>query len=198
MISALLQEPGAWLDAGVSHLPGNIGVVARRFWLRRRLAACGDAAVIGAGTLVIAPAHIRIGHHFSCWRHCTIAAPHLGNVVIGDHVSLNANVYINAGCDGRISIGSHVLIGPNVVLRSSDHQTAEASRLIRSQGHVPGTIVIEDDVWLAANVTVVGGVTIGRGAVVGANAVVTRDVAPFTIVGGVPAKPIGHRGGAPT
>ena len=54
-------------------------------------------------------------------------------------------------------------------------------------------IVIGDDVWIGANVTVVGGVTIGRGAVVAAGAVVTKDVFPYSIVGGVPAKHLRYR-----
>jgi galactoside O-acetyltransferase len=64
------------------------------------------------------------------------------------------------------------------------------------QGERRGPIVVGDDVWIGANATVLRGITIGRGAVVGANSVVTRDVAPFSIVGGVPARVIGHRGGA--
>lgn len=56
-----------------------------------------------------------------------------------------------------------------------------------------GRIVIGNDVWLGANVVVVANVSIGDHAIVGAGAVVTRDVEPWTIVGGVPARPIGKR-----
>jgi galactoside O-acetyltransferase len=64
---------------------------------------------------------------------------------------------------------------------------------IRLQGHDAGTIVIEDNVWLAANVTVVGGVRIGRGSVIAAGAVVTSDIEPYSIAGGVPARLIRRR-----
>ncbi len=63
-----------------------------------------------------------------------------------------------------------------------------------SQGHQPGTVIIEDDVWIGANCVITPDVRIGRGAVIGAGAVVTRNVAPYTIAGGVPAREIGRRG----
>jgi acetyltransferase-like isoleucine patch superfamily enzyme len=76
------------------------------------------------------------------------------------------------------------LVALNVVLRTSDHITTSLDKLIREQGHQPGEIFIEDDVWLGANVIVTGGVRIGQGAVVAAGAVVTDDVEPYSIVGG--------------
>lgn len=192
-MKSIQRELRAWLDALVSALPGAVGRRLRAAWYGRTLAALGPGGSFGPGVLVIGGPRIRIGARFSCWRSCTLAACENGVLVIGNNVSLNANVYVNA-CGGRISIGHDVMVGPNVVLRSSDHVTADRDTLIRLQGHTAEEIVIDDDVWLAANVTVVGGVHIGRGAVVAANAVVTRDVAPFTIVGGVPARPIGVRG----
>ena len=66
------------------------------------------------------------------------------------------------------------------------------------QGHVPGTVRIGEDVWIGANCVITPDVSIGRGAVVGAGAVVTRDVEPLAVVGGVPARVIGRRGGART
>jgi galactoside O-acetyltransferase len=109
-------------------------------------------------------------------------------------VALNTNVHINASVGGRIVIGDDVLMGPNVVLRASDHRFDLTDVPIRAQGHDAGEIHIADDVWLGANVTVVRGVRIGRGAVVAAGAVVTRDVPPFSVVGGVPARMLRSRG----
>lgn len=143
--------------------------------------------MFGSRLLVIGGNNIRIGDGFSCWRQCTLAACADGVLDIGHHVSLNANVYLNA-CGGRITVGNDVLIGPNVVLRASDHRFSRNDVLVRLQGHVEGVIVLEDNVWLGANVVVVGGVTIGNGAIVAAGAVVTSDVPSGAVVGGVPAR----------
>ena len=67
--------------------------------------------------------------------------------------------------------------------------------LIRDQGNISGEIIIEEDVWLATNVTVLAGVRIKRGSIVAAGAVVTHNVEPYTIVGGVPAQIIRKRVG---
>ena len=114
-----------------------------------------------------------------------------GVLEIGDFVSLNTNVHIGAS-GGRIIIGSNVLIGPNVVIRAADHG-ASRTEIIRNQTHVGGDIVIEDDVWIAANAVILKNVRLGKGCIVGAGAVVTKDVEPYAIVGGVPARKISER-----
>lgn len=191
--SRIGREVIAWWTALVSDCPGAAGYRLRRWWFGRELAALGPGAVIGPHVLIHAPERIRIGRDFSCWRQTTLSASAGGDLQIGDRVSLNTNVLINAASGGRIVIGSDVLIGPNAVFRASDHAFATRTKPIREQGHTAGEIVVEDDVWIAANVTLVGGVRIGRGAVVAANAVVTRDVEPYSVVGGVPAAKIAMR-----
>lgn len=177
------------------HVLQAVGSRVRRFWYRPQFQSVGVAPVFGSALLVGGGDRIVIGSHFSCWRQCTLAACDDGEIVIGDHVSFNANVYVNACGKGTIRIGNDVLIGPNVVMRSSDHLFTDPTTLIRLQGHAAGAIVIEDDVWLAANVVIVGGVRIGRGAIVAAGAVVTTDVPPGAVVGGVPAKLLKMRPG---
>ncbi len=195
-MTAFARELLAMIEALVNAWPGGTGYRARAWYFRRRLRHLGPQAVIGPGLQIIGPGHVAIGRGFSCWRYCTLAACDDGVIEIGDRVSLNANVYINACVGGRIVLGDDVLIAPNVVLRSSDHVTEDVERPIKQQGHRAREIIVEGDVWLGANVTVVGGVRIGRGAVVGAGAVVTRNVEPYMIVGGVPARPIRARGPA--
>jgi acetyltransferase-like isoleucine patch superfamily enzyme len=97
--------------------------------------------------------------------------------------SFGERVFINQGCFfldyGGITIGDRVLVGPRVTLSTAGHPV-EVDERLEFITHAP--IVIEDDVWIAAAVTVSPGVTIGRGSVVGAGAVVARDVPPLSVV----------------
>lgn len=132
----------------------------------------------------------RVGENLNIFSNVVIERP--------DLIKMGKNVYINHGCfidasQGEIEIGNNVLIGPYCVLRAADHVFSNPDIPILKQGHEPGKIVIEDDVWLAANVTVLPNVRIGKGSVIGAGAVVTKDVEPFSIAAGVPAKKIGTR-----
>jgi len=119
------------------------------------------------------------------------------NVLIRSNVSITvgANTTINRNCCilAKVKIGKNCSIAPNVVIVGSNHLFKDASRSIKSQGSELKGIIIEDDVWIAANVTVLDGVTIGEGAVIAAGAVVNKSVPAFSIVGGVPAKIIGQR-----
>ena len=104
------------------------------------------------------------------------------NTVIGERV------FINMGCkfqdQGGIFIGEGSLIGHNVVLATLNHLEDPAKRA----GMQSASIRIGKNVWIGSNSTVLQGVTIGDGAIIAAGAVVTKDVAPMTVVGGVPAK----------
>lgn len=101
---------------------------------------------------------------------------------------------VNIGADnGSISIGKRTAIGPGTVIRAANHRFDRLDRPIMAQGHLPEKVSIGDDVWIGANCVVVPGVEIGDGAVIGAGAVVTRNVPPFTIAAGVPARIIGDR-----
>lgn len=114
-------------------------------------------------------------------------------------VSIGNDVLINEGCkiggQRGISIGNFVLLAYNVNLVSENHEYRNYLLPIKTQGYYGGPIYIEDDVWVGANAVVLPNVTIGRGAIVGANAVVTKDVPPYAIVGGVPAKILKYRFG---
>lgn len=109
----------------------------------------------------------------------------------GGNTRIGRNVFINQNCImydlGGLDIADDVMIGPNVSLITSGHPIAPSQR---RAGVTASPIVIERNVWIAANVTVIGGVTIGENSVVAAGSVVTKDVPANTLVGGNPAKVI--------
>ena len=106
----------------------------------------------------------------------------------GKNITIGKDVFINSGChfqdQGGITIGDGSLIGHNVVLATINHDLNPANN--RKNHYAP--IHIGCHVWIGSNATVLPGVTIGDWAVVAAGAVVSKDVPPFTVVGGVPAK----------
>ena len=106
----------------------------------------------------------------------------------GKNISFGKNVFINAGCrfqdQGGITIGDGVLIGHNVILATANH-ALEPSKS-RKLNYAP--IKICDNAWIGSNSVILQGVTVGEWSVVAAGAVVTKDVEPFTVVGGIPAK----------
>lgn len=106
----------------------------------------------------------------------------------GKNITVGENVFINACCHfqdhGGVTLGEGCQIGHNVVFATLNHGLSPEERPIT----YPAPIVLERNVWVGSNATILQGVTIGENAVVAAGAVVTRDVPANTIVGGVPAK----------
>lgn len=124
---------------------------------------------------------------------------YFANIVEPYNVSIGHHVYINKNCDiittgTTVKIGNYVMIGPNVTFVAQNHDVSDWKKpMIFGNKYKPGNIVVEDDVWVGANVTILSGVTVHRGAVIAAGAVVTKNVSPYTIVGGVPAIKIKDR-----
>ncbi|AFY33734.1 DapH/DapD/GlmU-related protein [Calothrix sp. PCC 7507] len=96
---------------------------------------------------------------------------------------------------GDIKIGKHCLIAAHTGIYANNHNFADPKELIKDQGITRKGIVIEDDCWLGHGVKVLDGVTIGRGSVIGAGAVVTKDISPFSVAVGIPARVIKNRDG---
>lgn len=113
-------------------------------------------------------------------------------ITVGNEVLINHNTELEA-TDGEIVIGNFVLFGMHTKVINSNHIFTDWKKPIALQGKSQAKIVIEDDVWVGINAIILPNVTIGRGAVIAAGAVVTKDVEPFAVVGGVPAKIIKYR-----
>lgn len=111
-------------------------------------------------------------------------------VVIRSGTYINRYTIIDA--TESVEIGPDVMIGPHVYITDHDHGFARGQR-VQDQPSVSKAVKIGRDVWIGTHAVILKGVTIGEGAIIAAGAVVTKDVEPFQIVGGVPAKVIGMR-----
>ncbi len=114
-------------------------------------------------------------------------------------IKIGNQVYINSGCvlysGNGIQIGNNVLIGPNCNIVPSNHNFSSDDIPIREQGfqESKGGVVIEDDVWLGAGVTLLDGTVIREGSVIAANSLVLGETERFSVYAGVPAKKIKSR-----
>jgi maltose O-acetyltransferase len=108
----------------------------------------------------------------------------------------NSGIGVNCHVPTDIRIGNDVMMGPEVLIisRNQNHRFDDITIPMRLQGYRESPpVVIEDDVFLGARVIVMPGIRIGSGAVIGAGAIVTKDVPPFAICGGNPARIIRYR-----
>lgn len=112
------------------------------------------------------------------------------NLVTGSNVHLNPGVCIY----GRVTMGDDVMVAPNVVIAGGNHGIERNRVPMYYQSGTSIGVTIESDVWIGANAVILDGVTVGQGAVVAAGAVVNKDVEPYAVVAGVPAKKIKVRG----
>lgn len=127
----------------------------------------------------------------------------VGAATIGRDVVLGEGSYVNSGIIASGNIGKWCSIGYDVIIGPTEHEPdgwTTSPALARRHGMPASSIeraepppILEDEVWIGANVVVLRGVRIGAGAIVAAGAVVTRDVPPMEIWGGIPAKRIRAR-----
>lgn len=163
--------PGDFVEWIVALLPRHPGFYAA---IKRRLLNLAGA---------------QIGHNNHIYPGVRIFVPK--GLKTGDNVSISSYVVITTA--GTVTIGNNVLVGYGAQILSANHHIPKNRGIIFGSGHDCEPVVIEDGVWIGANAVVLPGVRIGQGAVVAAGAIVTKDAAPFTIVGGIPAKLIRER-----
>lgn len=114
-----------------------------------------------------------------------------GEITMGDFCSVNPYTVLYG--HGGLHMGEGVRIAAHCVMIPANHNIDDPDIPVRKSGLTKKGIRIGNDVWIGARCVILDGVTIGEGAVIAAGAVVNRDVEPFMIVGGVPAKPIKSR-----
>lgn len=118
------------------------------------------------------------------------------NINIGNHVFIGESSRF-LSTDACIYIGNFVMFGPEVAIITGDHRfNVIGEYMYNVKQKLEGNdmdVIIEDDVWIGARVTILKGVRVGKGSVIGAGSIVTKDVLPYSISAGVPARQIGVR-----
>lgn len=141
--------------------------------------------------------NIRFGNRVTIGKFAIIRPTNTYGGEIGDGLKIgdNSNIgpYSYIGCSGYIEIGNNVMISPRVSIYAENHIYEDSNVSIKSQGIKREFVKIEDDCWIAANSVILAGVTIGRGSVIAAGSVVTKDVPPYSVAAGIPAKIIKQR-----
>jgi acetyltransferase-like isoleucine patch superfamily enzyme len=180
--------------AGVCFVGRNVRLRFARNIEIGRYATIGDGAILsglGRDGLRLG-ARVNIGAYSRLIVGTDVARP-------GSHIHIDDGCgigeYSSVGGSGGVSIGKNTIIGQYFSAHPENHNFKDLSRPIREQGTTRKPIAIEEDCWLGARVTVLGGVTIGRGSVIAASSVITHDVAPFSIVAGIPGRVVGSRRG---
>lgn len=126
--------------------------------------------------------------------HLTLKCPTPVNPKNGFSIDISDSVFIGRGSiiDSKLSvrIGRDTFIAPHCFITDTQHRFTDSDQPIRMQGCEYSAVEIGCDVWIGAHVVIVVGVTIGRGSVIGANSTVTRDVKPYVVAAGSPARTI--------
>jgi lipopolysaccharide O-acetyltransferase len=159
---------------------------------------------LGAGCQIFGKNHIKFGKEISVHKNLWLEAvseynqvQYYPDILLGDRVKMSDGVHITA--INKIEIGADVLLGSNVYISDHNHGIYSGESAMHSNPserpaerklYSSGAVLICNNVWIGDNVNIVGPVTIGNSAIIASNSVVRSDVAPETIVAGMPAKPI--------
>jgi len=170
------------VEAGVEFFHMNSIFLEKSVYVDRgaRLHASRASITVGACCRIMRGAYL-------C-SYVSNAAPGEG-IALGPRCWIGINAVLASG-RGGLTLGENVLVGPGAICVTGDHDFRRADLASLDQEYLGRPIVIGDNVWIGAGAVVLGGVKVGDRAVIAAGAVVTRDVAPGSVVGGVPAKTI--------
>ena len=158
------------------------------------LGSIGENSTINDPLSVLLAKHIHVGNNtliraharLDCWESYE-GVKHEPKLVIGDNV--NIGFYFSVHCTDRVHIGNNVLISSFVLLTTQNHgMDPESSKSYQRQPLISKPIRICNGVWIGEKVSVLPGVTIGEKSIIGANSVVTKDIPPYCIAAGNPAR----------
>lgn len=202
---------------GLGGIPRPLGTALRKRLYKFAFAQFDSSVYVQADVEFLGTHGIRIGRGSRILKHVRLNANTPGSSInLGKNVLLERGVDINVAggsrnCNisigdrayvgqytcfsgpGSISVGKDCLIASQCGIVASSHNFPDPDQKIAAQGLTTEGICIEDDCWLGLGVKVLDGVTIGRGSVIGAGAVVNRDIPPYSVAVGVPAKVISQR-----
>jgi acetyltransferase-like isoleucine patch superfamily enzyme len=216
LLSLLQYELVASLGA---RLPGAFGLALRRFLWPGLFRRSGRKVVWGRNVTVRHPGKMSIGNRVLVDDDCFFDAKGCaeGGFQIGDDVvisrgcivsgkgawlELGPRVNLGPGCQlfsmGGLRIGSDTLLAGRCYVGGGGYDHAgPVDEPMNRRPVVPGPVEVGRDCWLGAGVIVIAGVTVGEGSVIGAGSVVTRDIPPYSIAVGVPARVVNRRPSAP-
>lgn len=159
-----------------------------------QLARLGRGVVIEPGVLIFHPENVELGDGVYVGHDTILKGYHRGRMVIGAGTWVGQQCFFHSA--GGLSIGRNVGVGPGVKIITSAHAEEGLAKPILHSRVEFSPVRIEDDADLGVGAIILPGVTVGRGAQVGAGSVVTRDVAPYAVVAGSPARLLRVREGA--
>lgn len=198
-----------FLTTFIKGIPGAAGIVLRQKLYPFMLKSYGKKTVFLDGVTLRCPAAFEIGTKtFIDEQVCFDIKSKKARVTLGAECQIMRGAYFETGYEGFVCVGDRAYVGPysmingqggieigddvliagQCYLAAGNHDFSDLEKPISQQDFISKGIVIEDGVWLGSGVKVLDGVRIGKGAIVAAGAVVTKNVEPYSIVGGVPAR----------
>ena len=178
LLTIYVRYIGRLIDIGLR-------VLAARFFLRK-CTKVGKLVSTNGKPLIRNRGQIILGDRVAIWSifdRTKLLVQNSGILVVGDYSRING---VHISVKNSVTIGQRVRIGPYTLIMDSDfHDVSDTAK----EGKID-PVTIGDDVWIASKVTILKGVTIGKGSMVAAGSVVTRDVPDYTLVAGVPARPV--------
>jgi len=199
-------------------IPGALGLVLRRIFWPKMFGGCGKGCAFAKNITVRHPGSIILGSEVVISENCLLdgrgepgraitmgdnvmlannvsISVKNGVVVIGNDVGINTDAIIQSVGNNPVFIGDDCILGQRcLIIAGGSYHTDALDIPIRQQGNkADGGVKLEKNVWLGANVTILGGVTMASGSIAGAGTVVTKDIPQNAICFGVPARIVRHR-----